>query len=421
MDYEKYLEMRAKLCKEAQDYIASGEIEKANEKMEAVKKLDYDWDETAKAQANMRALEGEGRKINVQNLSGAPDGALGKAREKTDMGTDSEKNAMTNKSEAYKIAWAKSIMGQKLTQEESECYKLVNEAFTHTTENTGIVIPETVAKGIWQEVGEIYPYWNDVVKTYIKGTTKMIMEDESSDAGWYEEDAQTEDGKETFKEMTLSGCELSRAVTISWKLKEMAIEDFIPYIQRKMAIKMGAALGYGATHGKGAPGTGDTFKPEPMGIVTALEKQKGKPQISEYAEGKLEYTDLTKCRSKIKGGYAHGLNIYANSNTIWNELANVKDGNGRPILMADVVNGGVYRVLSMPVKEDDSMEDGEILMSNPQRGYTANVNKNISMTTEEHSKARTTDYCGYAIVDGGMITPNAHALLKRKAASTAKS
>ena len=89
--------------------------------------------------------------------------------------------------------------------------------------------------------------------------------------------------------------------------------------------------------------------------------------------------------------------------------------------MADVVNGGVYRVLSMPVKEDDSMKDGEILMSNPQRGYTANVNKNISMTTEEHSKARTTDYCGYAIVDGGMITPNAHALLKRKAASTAKS
>lgn len=418
MDYEKYLEMRNKLCGEAQDCITSGEIEKANGKMEEVRKLDSEWDETAKAQANMSALEGEGRKINVQNLSGIPGGSLGKPTEKASMEGPAGKENMTNKSEMYKTAWAKSIMGQQLTQEEGECYQMVNAAFTHTTENTGIIIPETVAKGIWEEVGEIYPYWNDVAKTYVKGTLKMIMEDGSTEAGWYEEDDKTEDGKETFKEMTLSGCELSRAVTVSWKLREMAVEDFIPYIQRKMAVKMGAALGYGATHGKGLPGTGDTFKPEPMGIVTALEKQEGTPQVVEYAAGSLKYTDLTKARGKIKGGYAHGLKIYANSNTIWNELANVQDGNKRPILMADVVNGGVYRVLSMEVKEDDSMEDGEILMSNPQRGYTANVNKNISMTTEEHSKARTTDYCGYAIVDGGMVTSKAHALLKTKAAGT---
>ena len=418
MDYKRYLEMRNELCREARELIDSGEIEKANEKMAEVRKLDEDWDEAAKAQANMRALEGEERKINVQNLSGIPTAMP--AQETANMGSAGVEDEMTNKSKLYKIAWAKSIMGQKLTQEEGECYRMVNEAFTHTTKNTGILIPETVAKGIWEEIGEVYPYWSDVAKTYVKGVLSMIMEDGSSEAGWYEEDVETEDGKETFKEITLSGCELSRAVTVSWKLKEMAVEDFIPYIQRKMAAKMGAALGYGVTHGRGKPGTGDTFKPEPMGIVTALEKQKDTQQISEYTKGKLEYTNLTEARSKIKGGYANGLKIYANSNTIWNELANVKDANGRPILMSDVVNGGVYRVLSMEVKEDDSMRDGEILMSNPQRGYTANVNKNISMTTEEHSKARKTDYCGYAIVDGGMVTPKAHALLKAKTASPAK-
>lgn len=78
-----------------------------------------------------------------------------------------------------------------------------------------------------------------MTKTYVNGLLTMIQEDTSSEAGWYEEGTKTEDGKETFKEYTLGGCELSRAITVSWKLREMAIEDFIPYVQRKMAKKMG--------------------------------------------------------------------------------------------------------------------------------------------------------------------------------------
>lgn len=412
MEHEAYKAAREKLQAEAQNLIDAGKIAEANEKMEAIKKLDKDWDETAKAQANMEALKGEQRNICMQDITGNISVGNGIAVEKTAMGAVGESEELTNKSEAYKIAWAKSMMGQKLTQEENQCFELVNAAFTHTTQNTGIIIPESVTKGIWTEVGEIYPYWNDIAKTYVNGTLTMLKEESSTEAGWYEEATKTEDGKETFQKMSISGCELSRAITVSWKLKEMAIEDFIPYIQRKMAEKMGAALGYGATHGKGQPGTGDTFKPEPLGVVTALEKEEGTPQIVTYKKGGLKYTDLTKTRGKIKSGYAGGLKIYANAYTIWNELANVQDANGRPILMADVASGGVYRVLSMAVKEDDSMADGEILMSNPQRGYAANVNKEISMTTEEHVKDRVTDYCAYAIVDGTMVTSKAHALLK---------
>ena len=32
--------------------------------------------------------------------------------------------------------------------------------------------------------------------------------------------------------------------------------------------------------------------------------------------------------------------------------------------------------------------------------------------TEDHVKDRATDYCGYAIVDGGVTSTKAHALLK---------
>ena len=193
----------------------------------------------------------------------------------------------------------------------------------------------------------------------------------------------------------------------------MAIEDFIPYIQRKMAKKMGAALGYGSTHGVGKV---EGQKPEPTGVVTALEKEDGTPQVVEY-EGEIPtYKEVTKARGKVKAGYASGLFVYANTTTIWEQLANIVDGNDRPIFVPDPVAGGAYRVLGALVKEDDSMLNGEILFSNADRGYAMNINKEVTMLPEEHVKARTTDYCGYAIADGNVTTTKAHALLKKKTA-----
>ena len=41
------------------------------------------------------------------------------------------------------------------------------------------------------------------------------------------------------------------------------------------------------------------------------------------------------------------------------------------------------------------------------------------MMTEDHVKLRTTDYVGYAIMDGNVVTSKAHALLKEAAAAGA--
>ena len=90
---------------------------------------------------------------------------------------------------------------------------------------------------------------------------------------------------------------------------------------------------------------------------------------------------------------------------------NVLDKNDRPLMIADPTAGGVQRIFGIPVKQEDALADGEILLSAPGVGYIANVNKDMSLSTEEHVKARTADYCAYAIVDGNVITTKAHALL----------
>lgn len=402
MNKRQYEAMRKKLMDEAQEFINSGDAEKAQAKMDEVAALDQKWDAIAQAAANFNSLNRE-----PELLAGIP------VNDK--MGEDDEKeNPLdTWTSDNYLNAWAKTLQGKPLDKKESEAYRLVNDAYTHTTKNTGTVIPKTVATKIWELAGEMYPYFADVQKTYVNGLFAVPMEDTSSDAAWYEESSRTEDGKETFKEFLLSGCELSRAITVSWKLKEMAMDDFIPYIQRKMAKKMGAAAGYGATHGKG---TAETGKPEPVGVVTALLNEKDAPQVIEYS-GVPTFTNITAARALIKSGYSAGLKMYANSSTIWNKIANIVDANKRPIFMPDPTSGG-YRVLGMEVKEDDSMADGEILVSNAFAGYHANINKEMTMMSEDHVKDRQTDYCAYAIMDGNIITSKAHALLKLEGTGT---
>ena len=371
MNKKQYQDNRNALMNEAQKLINEGKIEKANAKMDEVKALDEKWENICEAQANMNALEGNRQGLNIQNLAGTQIGDV-VVGETLAMGSGTQvKDSMDLfASKTYETAWAKSLMGMPLSAEETDLVKMVNE-YTHTTENTGIVVPKNVAKGIWDMIEKMYPLWNDVQKTHVNGNYAAIVADTSTDGKWYDEDTPTEDGKETFREFTLSGCELSRSITVSWKLREMSIEDFIPYIQRQLARKMGAALGYGASHGKGKP-TASEFKPEPLGIVTAIEKEDSTPRIVKYTKGTLGYKDLTAARAKIEIG-ANELKIYANNQTIWNEMANVLDVNGRPIFVPDPVNSGVYRILGMEIKEDDSMSDGEILLSSPYVGYLANV------------------------------------------------
>lgn len=403
MTYNEYLEKRKALSDEAQALIDEGKIDEAKTKMTDMDNLDAEWDNTAQALADLKALSDNQRVVNFADYAvNAPKDAV--VTDKVDF----TPQAAQDDAKAYENAWAKMMMGQRLSDEEQSVVTMTNAALTTVT--TGVVVPTTVAEGIWDLIEEEHPLWADAQKTFVNGNYTMVVSDASSDAAWYDEATATADGSETLVAVNLVGCELARAITVSWKLREMAIADFIPFIQRKLAKKIGAALAYGVAKGKGQPGVGDSFKPEPKGIITALKAETSTPQVFTYDTGELAYSDLTGARAVIKAG-SQDLAWYANAKTIWDELANVVDQNGRPIMIADPTAGGVQRIFGIPVKQEDALADGEILLSAPGVGYIANVNKDMSIVTEEHAKARTADYCAYAIVDGNVITTKAHALL----------
>jgi HK97 family phage major capsid protein len=314
----------------------------------------------------------------------------------------------------YRAAWAKDMMGVALETEERSMYDRVNveyRDFTHTTENSAILIPKTVSDGIWKRAEEQYPLWADVRKLRVRGNLTMIKSDGNAvNAQWYDEATKVITDKLGFGELNLTGCELAKAVQVTWKLRKMAIEDFIAYITREIADRMGIALSAAVYAGKGKPSGTDTFKPEPRGIKTVLEAEAGTPQIVGY-DTDIAFNTLTAAMGGIHSSYANGVTIYANNTTIWSHLATLVDAMGRPMFIADVMAGGVGRIFGRTIKADATIPDGEILIGNLNDGYLANINEDITMYTEDHVRERLTDYMGYAIVDGDVVDSKAFVII----------
>lgn len=406
MTYEQYIEQRKNLLNEAETLLNDGKLEDFEAKEQEIKDLDAKYEAVAKAQANMNALKEPAVSEPVVNMSKGDDGIVAK----------NEPIQVQNKEEVYLNAWAKDMMGMKLEGDEKTVFEDVNNEFRNQTQTAAdhvVLIPETVRDGIWKEAGDLFPILGDVRMTFVPGDLTILKEENSGDdAAWYDEDTEVTDGDLKIGELNLTGCELAKNVPISWKLRKMSIKEFIAYITSLLAEKMGAALAKAIVHGKGKPGTEDSFKPEPKGIITSLEAEADTPQIVEYTD-KPTYQNVTTLMGKVKSAYKSGASIYANAQTVWNYLANIVDENKRPIFIPDATSGGVGRIFGLIVKEDDSIGEGEVLVGNVGRGYVMNVNENMTIYTEEHIKKRRTDYMGYAIVDGDVLTNKAFALLRK--------
>lgn len=406
MKKNEYLNKRKELLNQASTALKENNLDLFKEKENEIKELDTQFEALAKAEANMNALKestlpsgilkvlGQGESVN-----NSTDGALDETKQ-------------------YANAWAKMMIGNKLERNEQEIMNKFNpQNTTQTADIHSVIIPESVSDDIWKEAAEVYPILNDLDMTFVPGDLTLLKENNSgSDAEWYDENTEATDGEFSIGEINLTGCELIKNIPISWKLKKMSIEKFIPYITKLLGEKMGAALANAVVNGKGKPGEGDTFKPQPKGVITALTAETGTPQIIEYddAADKLSYEKFTKAFGLMPSGYKKSAAIYANATTVWNRIANLKDTTGKPLFIQDVTAGGVGRVFGIPVKEDDSIEEDGILLGNMGKGYAVNINENMKIYTEEKITLRRTNYMAYSLVDGSPRTNKAFVYINLK-------
>lgn len=311
----------------------------------------------------------------------------------------------------YEEVFAKIMLDRDLSAGDKQVFEKVNNAaYTHEVKTQGILIPETTVAGIMEMVSEQYPFYGSIRKLNVTGILKFKKHTgiTQGDASFVAEGTPAEDEKNTFGEVQLNGFELAKLVRVSFKLDAMSIQEFLPFIQKEIADRIGVALGTKVFTGTG---TG-----EPKGLLTELKAEASTPQVVEYDAATVPtYANLTQLMTKVHPTYVSGAKIYANNNTIWLKLANIVDGENRPVFIPDATSGGVGRLFGYTVVMDGGLADGEILFANGEAGMVQNTNEPLSIQSQKDLTSRETIYLGYMITDWAVLDTKAFGLLEPKA------
>ncbi len=397
MNKENYVLKRNELIAKAQTLLEAQSIEECQNVQAEIKMLDTNFENACKEAANITALKdlkiARGANVEVENFEINPQ----------------------SESKLYEDVFAKFLMNVELNADEQACFdkfNVKNAAGMQTKEEHTILVPETVREQIWQEIGESHPILNSLAITYINSDLSIIKETvEGADAEFYDEKTQGKQDEIGFGKLTLGACELFKCINVSWSLKKQAITAFMAYITNKLAEKMGNALAKAVVSGKGKPTESDSFKAQPRGILTALNAESGKPQIVSCTSA-ITYDNIVDLMALVKSGYLTGAEVYAKNTDIWSKLAKIKDTTGQPIFVPSVTTDkAVGRLFGVPVREEDAVPAGTILVANVNLGYAINVKEDVSFSMEDHVRDRNTDYIAYSLVDGDVLTTKAFAAL----------
>lgn len=388
---KELLNKRDVLLSDAENAVNAGELETFNAIEAKVKELDNEIEAAKLANANLKALQENNKVVDLQNKTVQVEGA----KPMENMAT----NVLSNE-QIYTNAFAKTLMGQELTPVENNAFMEMNN---HTTLNTGVVIPTTTLNEIITEIEAQAPFFADARKFQISGLLKLPKHTAitAGDAAAYLEAEATAVEKNTFVEISLGGKEVAKYVEVSFKLESMSISAFLEYLKGEIVDRVGASLGRQAISGTGVK--------EMTGVLTALNAVTAQKTTYVVATG-IVYKDITTAVSKLGSKHIPNTVIYASNATVWNNLANIMDGNGRPLFISDVTSGGVGRILGFPVKVDSAVPDGTVIIGNA-KGYVVNTNEPLSVESVRDIKARKVGFSAYTIVDGNVTHEKAFSII----------
>lgn len=298
-----------------------------------------------------------------------------------------EERKMDNE-KMYRSAWAKSLMGKELNEEEMRAlgvattttatnYVKADES-NNGVNNGGLLIPTSFRADFLKLMEDESPIFRDVRKIAVAGNVDLGYLFGSDDANWYAESVDTADEGMEFKSIQLTGFELAKDIVVTWKVEEMAVEEFINFLMQELSIKMGAKLIDAVIYGDGSG--------KPSGITNGLTPV-------ETAETDSVVDKIVKAFKSLDKDARRGAKAYV-STDVNLDLVGYKDDNGNyPFLNGIGVKG-------ISIEIDPFLKDDDIVVGNCAENYVLKETTPIRVDKEISVKGRKVRYGAYAIYDG---------------------
>ena len=287
----------------------------------------------------------------------------------------------------YRTAWLKKMAVRDGVALFGELNEEENRAYTHTTANTGAVVPTAVMNRIIELVESQYPMYADATKSAMVQGFQIPRHSAiaAGDAAAVSEGAANSDEQDTFDYLPLAGVEIKKHIVISRKMKWQSISAFEDWIVTHIAERIGVAK------------------------EARILSQLGDATYGIAAANVATGVEATDANIRAKLGLVRGTGakvLYANAYTIWNILAGINDGAGNkafiPSPQADPVTKGV--VYGYTVKEDNNLANKVIYAGAPSK-ILANNFEDLFINRAMDPKTFEDIVAGYSLFDAGLENP----------------
>lgn len=294
-------------------------------------------------------------------------------------------------SETYTRAFLKDLLGESLTSDEQRSMDIVTRAFIHTTANTGAVIPAELQNKIYSTMEESHPLMADV-QILRTGTVMSIVKHTAivaGDASNVNEGVANADEQNTFVNVTLSGQDISKHIDYSYRLGKMAIPAFEAYLVKEIGDRIGSQWA-------------DNIVAQIKADLNANNKNNA------TTAGTLAIEDILLALSELKG--VGRVNVYANNATLWGKMYSMVGADGRQAFIPNYQDNVSGQLLGMPVKLEDALGAGEVLILDPNQ-YIENVVQDLLIERDKNIKTHTHTISGLVIAGGTLTNDKAGVLI----------
>lgn len=297
--------------------------------------------------------------------------------------TDMENRTFTLASEEYRSAFLRHLRGEDMSEIE-------RRAFTFLTTNTAAPLPEVMQNRIIDLIGEAHPIVADVYRMDSgSAITIPVAKSIAADAGKSAEGADSNELEIKFDDVNLSGEDYTANVSLSYKMRHMAIPAFEDYIVSQIAARLGAKL---------AAGIVENIK---AGIAAANKIETG----VNYANICAGFGELKRVGTVV---------VYGTRKGVYNKLVAMVDANKRPIFQQAITAGAAGALLGCTIKFEDAIGDDELLIGDAKK-YLQNVVAPVIIESDKNLGNHTFIYSGYTCQEGTLTDDKAFALVAESA------
>ncbi len=363
------------------------EIEKELNSEEVDEKTEEDLD---KMEEEVRSLQAERTSIlNAATKRSSLEKAIAEGRTGVDVTPNfliggkkemQEERTFDVSSAEYRSAWLKNIRGIELNEVEKR-------TITTAANSAGSAIPTTTANKIIEKVKQYCPILNKIELLSVKGSVTVPAEGTTADAQKHAQGAPITADDDTLLNVTVSGFEVTKLVTISKSVMTMSIDAFENWLVNKIARKVADKLGTLVFNGTG---TG-----EAQGVNAITWGATNSISVAKTAA--LTEANVTGVVALMNGGFFENAEWYMSSTTFFADFHPLMNNSKNNVVTE---SNGVYRVMGKPVNFDERIAAHEAILGDFYRGYLGNMAEDVNVTSQFVTRENAYDFLGCAIFDG---------------------